>query len=1063
MKNLLNLTLKLASALALAFSLALAACSSGGGDDKPAGDGVTGVTLSQSSMALTVGGAPGTLTAAVQPASAAQGVTWSSSAQGVASVQGSGATVTISPVSAGAATITARSDADPSKTAACQVTVTAAGPKPVESVGVEPTALVLYVGDPPRTLAATVLPADAANKAVTWTNSNQAAVAMTESGATAVVAPVAPGSATITVASEADPSKAATCAVTVMGPLEPETAAYIAGRFGLYRNGRFDWSIGWQELLDVFVDGQDNIHAVGWYHDLAGGWGTGFEWSPAHYRNGALTILPLTAAGAFEGCASGVWVAGADVYVAGYELTGSPSAYTAVARLWKNGQQQVLEGAGGAGGAAETVAYKVCVFNGDAYVAGGARDAQGAERPAIWKNGALHMFAESNAPIIDMGMAGDGTIYCLLDNAEVRTTPASAPSALSAPLAMDGSGTHLHLAVDGADWYVAGWHGDEACYWKNGVMADIEHPALYRWVEAEDIFAHDGRLYIAGRMAGAGDFNFTYYVGLWIDGAFVGDDRAIADSWGELYDTYPAAVFVRTAPPIPVLGLSLSEAALDVPLGYARTLTAAMEPANATDKTIAWTSSAPAVAEIVGNGFSVAVMGRAVGQATITAAVGGVTATCAIDVKTVAVDGVLLPAALSVGKGRQVGVTAVIMPSEATDKRVAWTSSNPAVAEATGTGPNGTVRGAGTGVATITATTLDGGKTATCQVTVAEPTRPAIYVAGQFGLFIDGVWNAAIGPQRLHDVFADAEGHVHAAGYHHDPARDVEWAAAHYLDGAPTILEMTHGQGDLVSVAYGVSVAAGGDVYVAGVEAFSGGPYGHGEAARLWKNGAQQHLEGVDESGAVYSWAQAVLAVGDDVYVVGYDYDADIYPCIWKNGARTVYPGMNASSKLRLGFIDIAAATEGPYSGHLYVMTYNYYYDDESDNAVYRIDPDNIEAAPVRVMGGDQTYDRFLFHLAVEGADVYASGWKPQQQGPHYWKNGDEHPLSLPDGDIYWIEADDVYALDGHAYVAGYYSDGEVLRVVQWMDGALLTDDRVIPFVGDGYQGTVPWAIFVQR
>ena len=67
-------------------------------------------------------------------------------------------------------------------------------------------------------------------------------------------------------------------------------------------------------------------------------------------------------------------------------------------------------------------------------------------------------------------------------------------------------------------------------------------------------------------------------------------------------------------------------------------------------------------------------------------------------------------------------LTAIVTPSNATNKTVTWTSSNPSVASVS----NGVVTAKSAGTATITVTTEDGNKTATCNVTVTEKTPQPI-------------------------------------------------------------------------------------------------------------------------------------------------------------------------------------------------------------------------------------------------------------------------------------------------------------------------------------------------
>jgi uncharacterized protein YjdB len=167
---------------------------------------VTGVTLNQSTLNLTVGGTT-TLTATVAPANASnKAVTWTSSDNNVATVN-NGA---VSAVAAGTATITVTT-ADGNKMAACTVTVNPAnsGDVAVTGVTLDQSTLSLTAGDT-ATLTATVAPADATNKAVTWTSSDIGIATVTDGAVSAV----AVGTATITVTTE-DGGKTAQCTVTV--------------------------------------------------------------------------------------------------------------------------------------------------------------------------------------------------------------------------------------------------------------------------------------------------------------------------------------------------------------------------------------------------------------------------------------------------------------------------------------------------------------------------------------------------------------------------------------------------------------------------------------------------------------------------------------------------------------------------------------------------------------------------------------------------------------------------------------------------------------------------------
>jgi uncharacterized protein YjdB len=185
--------------------------------------------------------------------------------------------------------------------------------------------------------------------------------------------------------------------------------------------------------------------------------------------------------------------------------------------------------------------------------------------------------------------------------------------------------------------------------------------------------------------------------------------------------TATANVTVVAVQRIPLLGIRVTPQTSQVIVGGTRTLAASFTPTNATNRNVTWTSSNPAVATVNARGL---VTGVALGTTTITAtaADGGHTAVASVTVvQTVAPTSITiapLTANVNIGAIRRFGIT--IQPFNA-DRRVTWTSSNPAVATVD---PAGNVRGVALGTATITATTITGNRIATATVTVVPvPTR----------------------------------------------------------------------------------------------------------------------------------------------------------------------------------------------------------------------------------------------------------------------------------------------------------------------------------------------------
>jgi uncharacterized protein YjdB len=147
-----------------------------------------------------------------------------------------------------------------------------------------------------------------------------------------------------------------------------------------------------------------------------------------------------------------------------------------------------------------------------------------------------------------------------------------------------------------------------------------------------------------------------------------------------------------------------------------------VEPDDATNKTIVWSSNNNSVVSVDNNGLLTA---KATGYAIVTAtAADGKTTDFYIEVKSsvTAIRLNLTTATLYLGK--TIGLTATIIPADATDKTVKWISSNDTIASVDGTGK---VTGKMQGTTYVSAMSADGTVVATCTVTVTkEPvTKPA--------------------------------------------------------------------------------------------------------------------------------------------------------------------------------------------------------------------------------------------------------------------------------------------------------------------------------------------------
>lgn len=215
-------------------------------------------------------------------------------------------------------------------------------------------------------------------------------------------------------------------------------------------------------------------------------------------------------------------------------------------------------------------------------------------------------------------------------------------------------------------------------------------------------------------------------------------ERAVG-SWPYVYSAYAVIDYIREgfnlAPvgpgggdPVPVTGIAVNPSTLNLSVNGNATLTAEVSPADATNKFVNWSSDNTDVAIVSPSGK---VTGVAGGSATITGATSdqGFTDTVSVMVSgsTILPVGVTVsPGALSLDEGTSETLIAEVMPANATDRSVSWSSSNPLVATVDATGR---VTAVNAGVATITATTNAGeNHTGTASVSVTSSTTTGVIV-----------------------------------------------------------------------------------------------------------------------------------------------------------------------------------------------------------------------------------------------------------------------------------------------------------------------------------------------
>lgn len=221
--------------------------------------------------------------------------------------------------------------------------------------------------------------------------------------------------------------------------------------------------------------------------------------------------------------ARSVFVDGGNVYVVGFIAErhfDNPATSIWQATIWKNGVPHALESNG------ISMAYSVCVYGGDVYVAG-----DDGPNAVLWKNNERQGLTNTNnggkaqakSVFVSNGdvyvVGHENNIAIVWKNGEVQhLTDGSKKSAANSVYVYEG------------DVYVAGNDGTKAVLWKNGV--DQEYPAPppgyrgnYNIIAINSVFVSNGDVYATGScdQVSYSSIGSTMYRGLqrqtiWING-----------------------------------------------------------------------------------------------------------------------------------------------------------------------------------------------------------------------------------------------------------------------------------------------------------------------------------------------------------------------------------------------------------------------------------------------------------------------------------------------------------------------------------------------------------------
>ena len=460
--------------------------------------------------------------------------------------------------------------------------------------------------------------------------------------------------------------------------------------------------------------------------------------------------------------------------------------------------------------------------------------------------------------------------------------------------------------------------------------------------------------------------------------------------------------------------------------GEERALSATVLPTNATNQDVTWSSSNPSVVSVNANGVLKGIEVTEVGEVvviTVKTSDGDKEAYCDVTVEEIEVTAVSVnKSELALLVGGSETLMANVQPHNASNKKVTWESTNPAIAYVGSS--TGNVLALSRGTATITATTEDQGKIAECKVNVQS-----IFVVGQeknsSNVSVAKRWINGAGTALSTDTTSHSSANsvavrgndVYAVGYETDADKKV---AVLWKNFDPATLSIDR-SGEAISVC----VPDSGGVYVAGYEI---NPQGK-TVATIWQNDDMPwHLSNVNGDAC----ANSVFVSQGVVWSAGHEINDNLsYPMYWKGRERFILDGgdfVTRSASARSIFVvgnnvyvagwqNDAVGSQGKPEAAIWVNGNPILLGSGVANSIFVAENGQIFVAGYRTIN--------------EGGLSVATLWRGNSSGGSYSFS----PMSLGDGGSNSV-ANSVYLLGGDYYVVGYQTDLEGKPVATiWKNG----------------------------